>query len=251
MPQCPTIQIRKRKLFASETHTLSMNIRTPSELVISRLPGGDCSWHSCISKIEGQGKFLSSRAEMGARIAIVLPLEGLGMHLESMSAQRLSSQGRCYIIYRNPWSFEAHRQSLSTVCFLKSDSLKVGSKRKMRFRWSVNNRKWLSLSRKCRILSSDSMIGMLPSQWYSSDVELHWMIHFKMPKARAPNHARWPSAASLEPELRWFPMKVTRICKLAHLIILLRMSQRDCVSDKLLDAAESSVMVSYPGDSMY
>jgi hypothetical protein len=27
------------------------------------------------------------------------------------------------------------------------------------------------------------------------------------------------------------------------------MSQRDCVSDKLLDAAESSVMVGHPGDS--
>ena len=47
------------------------------------------------------------------------------------------------------------------------------------------------------------------------------------------------------------PMKVTCICKQAQLIVLLRMTERDCVSHNLLDAAESSVMVGHPGDSMY
>jgi len=94
MPQCPTIQIRMHKLIESGTHTLSMNIRTPSEIVISRLAGEDCFWHCCISNIEAQEKFLTSRGLMGIRGAMVLALKGLGIHLESISTQRLSFPGR-------------------------------------------------------------------------------------------------------------------------------------------------------------
>ena len=73
--------------------TLSMSITTPSELVISRLAGEDWSWNCCLLNIEGQEKSFSSRGVMGARRAIVLALEGLDIHLESMSSQRLSSPG--------------------------------------------------------------------------------------------------------------------------------------------------------------
>ena len=45
-------------------------------------------------------------------------------------------------------------------------------------------------------------------------------------------------------------MKVTCICKQAQLIVLFRMNQRDYVRDKLLDAAERSVMVGDLCDSM-
>jgi len=88
---------------------------------------------------------------------------------------------------------------------LKSDSLNVALKRKMRFRWSVNNRNWFSLSRKCRSWSSDSMIG---NTSLSMKLQRRWVAlndPLKNAKGSCPDNARWPSAASLEPELRLFP----------------------------------------------
>ena len=216
MPLCPTIQIRRRKLFASGTHTLSINIKTPSHLVIPRLQWEDCSWHWCISNIEGQVHFKYWRP-WNTWVFIwqaCLPkdfLPQVGAQWHSKIFEALKPNGTAYP---------------------RSDSLRVESKRKMRFGRSMSNRKWFSLRRKCQSLSSDSMTG---NASFSITLQRCWVAFndpFKMAKARAPDHAHWPSPASLEPELRLVP------------------NQRDRVSDKLVNRAESSVMVGHAGISI-
>jgi hypothetical protein len=73
------------------------------------------------------------------------------------------------------------------------------------------------------------------------------MIHLKMSKALASDYARWALELSSDDS----PMKVICICEQTQLKVLFRMSDLDCVSDKILNVAESSVMVGHPRDFMY
>jgi len=95
--------------------------------------------------------------------------------------------------------------------------------------------------------SQRSINGLsLTLQWRQlAQKELHWMIHLKCPRLV-------PLLMHADLQLLLWnltrdssPVKVSCISKQAHLIVLLRMTQRDCVSDEHLNAGESRVVVGH------
>jgi len=127
----------------------------------------------------------------GARRAIVLALEGLCIHLESMSAQILSYPGDVQLYSEILESLKSIGRAYPQSASWSVTIWKSGRRARWDFgdQWTIKNDcHWAENVEACL---ASPWLRMLPSQWYSSDVQLHWVIHLRVAKDRAPCHAPW------------------------------------------------------------